>query len=74
VDENGPGGHPWTIITPGLGYPSGWHHPDMAFADCKSMGISVYFTRESSGVDELPEDAPPVESPTWGQIKAVFRD
>jgi hypothetical protein len=62
ADENGPGGHPWTCIAPGIGYPSGWQHPSVIWPDAKALGIGVYF-----------EQATPVESETWGTVKALFR-
>jgi len=63
ADENGPGGHPWTCIAPGIGYPSGWQHPNVVFSECVSMGIGVTVT----------EDPSPVESETWGALKSFFR-
>jgi hypothetical protein len=63
ADENGPGGHPWTCIAPGIGYPSGWQDPAVVWPDARSMGIGVYF-----------EQATPVESETWGAVKALFRE
>ena len=63
ADENGTGGHPWTCIAPGIGYPSGWQHPGVAFPDCVSMGIGATVT----------EDPSPAESETWGRIKSLFQ-
>ena len=62
VDENGSGGNPWTHIAPGLGYPTGWNHPNVVFPDCVSMGIAATITEEPS----------PARSKTWGEIKALF--
>jgi hypothetical protein len=62
ADENGPRGHPWTCIAPGIGYPSGWQDPAVVWPNAKSMGCGVYF-----------EQGTPVESETWGAIKAMFR-
>ncbi len=62
ADENGPGGHPWTCIAPGTGYPSGWQDPAIVWPNAKSMGCGVYF-----------EQATPAESATWGAMKALFR-
>jgi hypothetical protein len=62
ADENGPGGHPWTCIAPGIGYPSGWQNPSVVWPDARSMGCGVYI-----------EHATPVESPTWGAVKALFQ-
>jgi hypothetical protein len=65
ADENGPGGHPWTCIAPGQGLPSGWQDPAIVggyWGPTKSMGCGVYF-----------EQTTPVESETWGSVKALFR-
>jgi hypothetical protein len=63
ADENGPGGHPWTCIAPGQGYPSGWQDPAVVWPNAKSMGCGVYF-----------EQGTPVKSETWGAVKALFRE
>ena len=63
ADENGPGGHPWTCIAPGIGYPSGWQHPNVVWPNCKSMGIGA----------TIIETPSPAESRTWGAIKSLFR-
>jgi hypothetical protein len=63
ADENGPGGHPWTRIAPGQGYPSGWQDPAIVWPNAKSMGCGVYFESNPT----------PAESETWGTIKAMFR-
>ena len=63
ADLDGPGGHPWTNIAPGLQWPSGWQDPSIVWGPIRSLGIGAYF-----------EPAPtPVESRTWGAIKAMFR-
>jgi hypothetical protein len=65
ADENGPRGHPWTCIAPGMGYPSGWQDPAIVggyWGPTKSMGCGVYF-----------EQATPVEGESWGEVKALFR-
>ena len=72
ADLNGPGGCPWTCIAPGIGYPTGWHDPSVVWFDTCSLGIGVFFARDPSGIEEFPEEGPPPESPTWGQIKAIF--
>jgi hypothetical protein len=44
-DENGfGGGLPRTDIAPGIGFPSGWQHPNVVstFAGCMDLGIGVY--------------------------------
>jgi len=63
ADENGSGGHPWTYIAPGIGYPSGWQHPNVVHPNCVSMGIGVTVASTPS----------PAESETWGAIKSMFR-
>lgn len=63
ADESGSGGYPWTCIAPGIGYPSGWQHPNVVLPDCVSMGIGVTAT----------EDPSPVENDTWGEIKSLYR-
>jgi hypothetical protein len=62
ADENGPRGHPWTCIAPGIGYPSGWQDPSLVWPGARSMGCGVYF-----------EHGTPAETETWGSIKALFR-
>jgi len=62
ADENGPGGHPWTCIAPGIGYPSGWQNPDVVWPDCVSLGIGA----------TIIEGPSPAESRTWGAVKALF--
>jgi len=62
ADVNGAVGHPWTCIAPGIGYPSGWQDPSVVWGPTASMGCGVYF-----------QEGTPVESETWGSIKAVFR-
>ncbi|MBD3237405.1 MAG: hypothetical protein GF330_11925 [Candidatus Eisenbacteria bacterium] len=74
ADENGPGGHPWTCIAPGIGYPSGWQPVTVVFEECRSLLIGAHFIpREPSGVEELPIDAPPAISSAWGRVKTLFR-
>jgi len=63
ADENGGGGHPWTCIAPGIGYPTGWRHVAVVHPRCKSMGIGVTVTGHPS----------PAASETWGRIKTLFR-
>jgi hypothetical protein len=62
ADENGPGGHPWTCIAPGIGYPSGWQDPAIVWPGARSMGCGIYF-----------EQGTPVENETWGSIKTLYR-
>lgn len=62
ADENGFAGFPWTNIAPGIGYPTGWQHPRVAFPAAVSLGLGATFT-----------DTPtPAQSQTWGAIKALF--
>jgi hypothetical protein len=63
VDEDGPGGHPWTNIHEGTGYPAGWQHPNIVstFALCQSMGIEV-----TTGGTTASDPS------TWGNVKALF--
>ena len=51
------------IIAPGIGYPTGWGHPDLIWPSTQSLGIAAYFCEPPS----------PVESPTWGAVKALFQ-
>ena len=62
ADENGYGGHPWTNMAPGIGYPTGWHHPNLVWPECRSLGFGIYSLNFS-----------PVESSTWGMIKELYR-
>jgi len=62
ADESGPKGHPWTYVAPGIGLPSGWQDPDVAFGDCRSLGIGLYFH----------EGLTPARGPTWGAVKSLF--
>ncbi|MBD3236627.1 MAG: hypothetical protein GF330_07980 [Candidatus Eisenbacteria bacterium] len=62
ADEDGPGGYPWTCVMPGLGYPTGWNHPEVVFGTCQSLLIGAYFA----------EDPSQLASPSWGRIKALF--
>jgi hypothetical protein len=67
-DENGfGGGLPRTNIAPGIGFPTGWNHPNVVstFAGCMDLGIAVY---------EGVVGPTPVEKTTWGRIKNMFRD
>jgi hypothetical protein len=63
ADLNGPTGHPWTCIAPGIEYPSGWQDPSIVWGPTRSMGCGVYFESNPTAV----------ESTTWGAIKALFR-
>jgi hypothetical protein len=43
-DTNGPAGHPWTHIVPGIGFPSGWQSPAVVsgWSPVTSLGIGYY--------------------------------
>lgn len=42
VDQDGPGGCPWTNIAEGIGYdPAGWQDPSLVWGDIRSLGIGV---------------------------------
>jgi hypothetical protein len=62
ADENGPGGHPWTHVAPGFGYPTGWQHPATIWGETRSLGMGVY----------VAEGPTPVTPGTWGRIKALY--
>jgi len=62
ADANGPGGFSWTCIAPGIGFPTGWQPVTLVWPDCVSLGLAVTIT-------DVPS---PVESQTWGSIKALF--
>ena len=62
-DGDGSSGHPWTNIAPGVGYPTGWQSVTVLWPDCRSLGIGAYFSEHCS----------PIEAPTWGQVKMLFR-
>jgi len=63
ADLDGPPGHPWTCIAPGIGYPSGWQDPSIVWGPTSAMGCGAYFEG----------DPTPAQSPTWGAIRAMFR-
>jgi hypothetical protein len=67
-------GHPWTCIAPGLQYPSGWQHPSVVggWEAIESLGLGVYFGTPSS-VDDHIGERPPLESTTWGALKALTK-
>ena len=62
IDEDGLGGIPRMNIAPGIGYPTGWHHPTAAWYQVQAFGIGGW----------LGEGATPVEKTTWGRIKAMY--
>jgi hypothetical protein len=72
----GGGGHPWTNIAPGIGYPTGWNDPSIIWGPTRSMGIGAWFVTEGCGPCCEPDPPPPppvpARSSTWGSIKALF--
>ena len=67
-DEDGFGnGCPRMKVAPGIGYPTGWQHPNIVptFAGCQDLGI-----RETALADCGGPTA--TEQTTWGQIKALY--
>lgn len=65
ADEDGPGlGGPRTKIAPGLGYPTGWNHPNVVseFSGCRDLAIREYCI----------EDPTATKTTTWGRIKALY--
>jgi hypothetical protein len=62
-DENGPAGHPWTYVVPGIGLPEGWQNPAVVFGGTvRSMGIGVHFA----------PDPVPTQSTSWGSVKHLY--
>ena len=65
ADLDGPGGgSSMTKIAPGQGYPTGWQDVAVRWGPTAALGIGA----------EVEECPTPVESPTWGAIKAMFRE
>ncbi len=62
ADLDGPGGHSWTCLSPGSSYGTGWVDPEVVWGPTQSLGLGFYYG-----------DAVPVESPTWGRLRALFR-
>lgn len=63
ADQNGPGGHLWVCVAPGLEWHTGWQHPSNVFRFTQSLAIGAWFT----------PDATTPASPTWGSVKSLFR-
>jgi hypothetical protein len=74
ADLNGPGGHPWTNIAPGIGYPSGWNDPSIVWGPTQAMGMGVAWHEGGPGWICNPWTPPPIpaRSSTWGSIKHLF--
>jgi hypothetical protein len=75
ADEDGPGeGCPRTKIAAGIGYPTGWHHPNIVpnvFENCKGLGIREFAGRGDCESSSAPDpDAP--KKITWGSIKSLY--
>lgn len=65
ADLDGPGGgFPATKIASGQGYPTGWQNVSVRWGPTAALGIGAE-------VDSCPPT--PVESETWGSIKALYR-
>ena len=62
ADLDGAGGHPWTYIAPGIGYPTGWNDPSIIWGTTQSLGLGGVFSGCS-----------PAESRSWGSMKALFQ-
>jgi hypothetical protein len=71
ADQNGFGGHPWTNIAPGIGYPTGWNDPSIVWGPTQSLGIGAWFVAGQSCGPCCGHD--PAEAPTWGSIKTMFK-
>ena len=64
ADLDGPGGgSPMYKIAPGLEWPEGWQDVSVRWGSTAALGIGAE-------VDETPS---PVVSPTWGEVKSLFR-
>ena len=62
-DLDGPPGWPWTKVAPGIGFPTGWQHPNIFWDHTQSLTIGAYFA----------EGGTPIESMSWGRIRALVR-
>ena len=63
ADQDGFGTAGLTLITPGLGFPSGWQETSVAFPGVTALGIGIL--AEPCGLE-------PVLPSTWGSIKRQF--
>jgi len=72
ADEDNTVGHPWTNISPGIGYPTGWNHPGVVWGTMElSLGLGVFIDRGTSDVGDWLDEGDG-ESSTWGHIKGLF--
>jgi hypothetical protein len=73
-DEDGPGGSPRTKISPDAGgeLPTGWHHANVVWEDCKALGIRELAYDGDCIVSGVPDPEPGYRSRTWGAIKALY--
>lgn len=82
VDEDGFYGFgepcPRTKIAPGIGYETGWNHPNVhpIMADVVALGIREFAGPGDCGTSSAPDPDDPVpataEPTTWGKIKALY--
>ncbi len=70
ADRDGPGGYPWVNIAPGIGFPTGWNHPEVLWPPpVAALGIGASLVVKDLSVEESDPAAHP---PTWGRIKALY--
>lgn len=55
VDTNGFGGHPYTNIAPGIGYPTGWQDVSVVWGPTQSIGIGAEVALEDAGACCYPD-------------------
>ncbi|MBD3335038.1 MAG: hypothetical protein GF355_05940 [Candidatus Eisenbacteria bacterium] len=60
-------GCPRTKIAPGIGYTTGWNHPNVVatFSGCRNLGL-----REYSGLGDCQPTA--AQPTSWGRIKSLY--
>ncbi len=72
-DRSGNPGQPWVNVAPGVGFPSGWRHPEILWSPpVRSLGLGATVIPYNLGVPEAPPGEAPVAS-TWGRIKDLYR-
>lgn len=66
------GGHPWTKVAPGLGFPEGWQHPEVVFGPTAALGIGAWLE-----IDTYQDIGGPaerhVDRPRLGEIANPIR-